>query len=268
MSAPGNEPQSVKSILVQIEQPLHANAFAASQKVHLKRCAAAFTLLSAMNTEPDGTITDGHHRRRNSPMAKTQDFTTMMIDMMGTFPMYTAFIENAFKSQAALSEKLSSVYLDAADKTTVLTTKFTKDTLAKVGVLAEVKDEPADYAKAVTDFASAFAELSADAFSAYAEIAQKVQSETMELIMAAGKELSEEAQATAPKGAQDVTAAAKESTQEVTAAVKPEIAQHQDVPAAAKKPTQEVATAVNPETAQQQDVTAAPRRSLKRPAHQ
>jgi len=158
-------------------------------------------------------------------MANTQDFTTMMKDMMGPFSMDSAFIKDAFKSQAALREKLSHVYLDAADKTTELTTKFTKDTLAKVGALAKVKDEPADYAKAVTDFASAFAELSTETLTNYAGIAQKVQSETMELFAVAGNDLSEETQAAVKKGAEAVTAAATKTTQMVTAAAKSATAQ-------------------------------------------
>jgi len=158
-------------------------------------------------------------------MAKTQDFTSMMKDMMGAFPTDTAFIKDAFKSRAVLSEKLSHVYLDAADKTTELTSKFTKDTLAKVGVLAKVKDEPTDYVKSVTDFASAFAELSTETLATYAAIAQKVQSDTMDLLATAGNDMSEDTQAAFKKGAEAVTAVAKKTTQTVTIITKPATAQ-------------------------------------------
>lgn len=154
-------------------------------------------------------------------MAKTQDFTTMMKDMMGPFSMDPTFIKDALKSRAALGEKLTHVYLDAADKTTELTSKFTKDTLAKVGVLAEVKAQPTDYAKAITDFASAFTESSTATLTAYAEIAHKVQSETMELLAAAGNDLSEETKVAVKKGTEAVTAAAKQATQNVAAAATP-----------------------------------------------
>lgn len=144
-------------------------------------------------------------------MAKTQDFTAMMKDMMGAFPIDTSSMEDAFKTQATLGEKLSSVYLEAADKSTEISTKWTKDTLAKMGDLAKAKSEPADYAKAITDFASAYAEMSAEHMSSYAEIAKKVQSETMELMMAAGKDMSEEASAAVKKATKDVTSATKKA---------------------------------------------------------
>jgi len=144
-------------------------------------------------------------------MAKTQDFTAMMKDMMGAFPVDTSAFEDAFKTQATLGEKLSGVYLDAADKSTEISTKWTRDTLSRFGDLTKAKAEPADYAKAMTDFASAYAEMSAEHLSAFAEIAKKVQSETMELMMAAGKDMSEDASAAVKKATKDVTSATKKA---------------------------------------------------------
>ena len=49
-------------------------------------------------------------------MAKaTQDYTKMMQDMMGAFPVDTTALEGAFKSTATLNEKLSGVALEAAE---------------------------------------------------------------------------------------------------------------------------------------------------------
>ena len=44
-----------------------------------------------------------------------QDFTAMMKDMMGAFPVDTSAMEDAFKTSATLNEKLSGVALEAAD---------------------------------------------------------------------------------------------------------------------------------------------------------
>ena len=129
--------------------------------------------------------------------AKTQDFTAVFKDMMGAFPVDTKAMEEAFKTQTALAEKMSNVALDAAQKSTDLSAKWTQDTLAKMGTLTAAKKEPADYAKSMTDFASAFAESSAEHMAAYAEIAKKVQTETMELMLAAGKDMSEDMTAAA-----------------------------------------------------------------------
>lgn len=140
---------------------------------------------------------------------KTQDFTAVMKDMMGAFPVDTKAMEDAYKTQTTLAEKLSAVSISAAKDSADLSAKWTQETLAKLTDMTKAKSEPADYAKAVTDFASASAESAAEHMAAFAEIAKKVQTETLELMMAAGKDISE-----------DVTKAAKKATDEMTAAAK------------------------------------------------
>ncbi|WFE74080.1 hypothetical protein P8S53_12930 [Roseinatronobacter sp. S2] len=133
----------------------------------------------------------------------------MMKDMMGSFPMDTSAMQDAFKSQAALAEKMSKVALEAAEKSTEVSTKWTKTTLAKVGDVSTVKEDPADYTKAMTDFASAQAEMTAEHVAAFAEIAKKVQMDTVELLMAAGKDMQEETAAAVKKATDTATKAAK-----------------------------------------------------------
>jgi hypothetical protein len=149
--------------------------------------------------------------KRIRTMAKTQDFTAIMKDMMGAFPVDTTAMEGAFKSTASLNEKLSGVALDAAEKSAEISNKWTKDTLAKLSEMSKAKAEPADYAKAATDFASASAEVAAENLAAFAEIAKKVQTETVELLMAAGKDAAEEATAAVKKATNEVTTAAKKA---------------------------------------------------------
>lgn len=145
-------------------------------------------------------------------MAKAQDFNAVLKDMMGSFPVDTAAMEDAYKNAVSLNEKFSSVALEAAEKSTEISSKWTKDTLAKVADMSKAKAEPADYAKAMTDFASASAEVAAENMAAFAEVAKKVQAETVELMMAAGKELGEEAQAAVKKATDEVSKAAKKAT--------------------------------------------------------
>ena len=145
-------------------------------------------------------------------MAKTQDYTKAMKDMMGSFPVDTAAMQDAFKTQATFGEKLSKVALEAADKSAEISTKWTKETIAKVGDVSKVKEEPADYSKAFTDFFSAQSELMAENLAAFAEVAKKVQMETVELVMAAGKDISEDATAAVKKATADVQTAAKKAT--------------------------------------------------------
>jgi len=144
-------------------------------------------------------------------MAKAQDFTAVMKDMMGAFPVDTAAMDDAFKTTATLNEKLSGVALTAAEKSAEISSKWTKETLAKLGEMSKAKADPADYAKAMTDFASTTAEVAAENMAAFAEVAKKVQMETVELMMAAGKNITEDATAAVKKATTDVTAAAKKA---------------------------------------------------------
>lgn len=146
-------------------------------------------------------------------MAKAaQDMTAMFKDVLGAFPVDTTAFEDAFKNSAALNEKLTAVALGAAEKSSEISTKWTKDTLSKLGDMSKAKDEPADYAKAMTDFASAQAEVAAENMAAFAEVAKKVQADSFELFMSASKEATDGAQAAVKKATADVTAAAKKAT--------------------------------------------------------
>ena len=144
--------------------------------------------------------------------AKTQDFTKTVQDMLGAFPIDTSAMQDAFKTSAALGEKMSKVAFEAADKSNEISAKWTKETLGRLAEVTKVKEEPTDYSKAVTEFASAQAESAAESMAAFAEVAKKVQMETVELMLAAGKDMSEDATAAVKKATAEVTSAAKKAT--------------------------------------------------------
>jgi hypothetical protein len=144
-------------------------------------------------------------------MANTQDFTAMFKDVMGSFPVDTTAMDDAFKTSASLNEKLSGVALEAAEKSAEVSSTWAKTTFTKLADMSKAKAEPADYAKAMTDFASASAEVAAENMAAFAEIAKKVQMETVELMMAAGKDISEDATAAVNKATKEVKTAAKKA---------------------------------------------------------
>lgn len=144
-------------------------------------------------------------------MAATTDYTKVFQDMMSAFPVDTSAFNDVFKSQAAFNEKFTRVALDAAERSTDISSKWAKDTISQLSDMARVKAEPADYTKAVNDFASSTAELAAENMAAFAEVAKKVQMETVELMLAAGKEASENATAAVKKATTEVTTAAKKT---------------------------------------------------------
>ncbi len=148
-------------------------------------------------------------------MAKTQDYTKMMQDMMGAFPVDMNMFQGAFKSTTELNEKFARVVLDAAGKSAEISSKWTKDTLAKLGDVSAAKTEAADYASAMTEFASAQAEMVSENLAAFADVAKKVQTETVELMMVAGKDLTSEAEAAVKKATDEVTKATKKAAASV-----------------------------------------------------
>ena len=145
-------------------------------------------------------------------MNNANDFTKTMQDMMAKFPVDASAFQNAFKTQAAFGEKLSKVALEADEKSTEISSKWAKETIAKLSGAAKAKSEPVDYTKSITDFASAAAELASENMAAFAEVAKKVQMETVELMLAAGKDVSAEASAVVKKATDEVSAATKKAT--------------------------------------------------------
>ena len=144
-------------------------------------------------------------------MANT-DYAQMLKDMMGNFPVDTSSVENLAKSQAALAEKMSSVVIEAAQKSTDLSARWMQDTLSKLSGMTVAKAEPADYAKSVTDFMTQSAESAAEHMAAFADIAKRVQTETLELLMAAGKDMTEDMTAVARKAGTEMTKVAQNAT--------------------------------------------------------
>ena len=113
------------------------------------------------------------------------------------------------KNDALLNEKLLNVALEAAGKSTEISTDWAKNTLGKLQEMSVAKDEPADYAQAMTKFASTQAEVTAEKVTAFSEVVKKFQMETVEIMMSAGKNMSEEASEAVKKATKEVAATSK-----------------------------------------------------------
>ena len=142
-------------------------------------------------------------------MNKSTDMTATLKELMDAFPVDTKSMEEAYKNSLALTEKLSHVAIEAADKSADISTKWTKDMLAKLAEMSKAKAEPADYAQSMSDFLSAQAEVATKNMAAFAELAKKIQLQTFDLIMGASKDFSGEAATAVKKPAADMESAAK-----------------------------------------------------------
>lgn len=143
-------------------------------------------------------------------MINPTDYTKSFQDVLSNMPVDTSSVREAFKTQAALGERMSRVALQAAERSTEISSRWAKDTIARMGELATSREQPADYAKAMSDFATAAAEMAAEHMAAYAEVAKKVQMDTVDLMLTAGKDLAEDAQTTAKSVADNVTRQAQD----------------------------------------------------------
>ena len=77
-------------------------------------------------------------------MAQTQDFTAVFKDMMGAFPVDTKAMEEQFKNQTTLAEKMPAVALDAAGKSADLSANWTQDTITKMEAMSSTKEQALD----------------------------------------------------------------------------------------------------------------------------
>ena len=138
-------------------------------------------------------------------MSKMPDFTKALQDMMGALPMDAASLQNAFKMQAAFGEKAAKVALQAAEKSAEISSKWTKETLARMASVTSAKAETSDYAKSFNDFATASAESVTANMAAFVEVAKKMQADTIELMLAATQEARESAASAMKPPAADVS---------------------------------------------------------------
>ncbi|MCQ0971789.1 phasin family protein [Paracoccus sp. TK19116] len=145
-------------------------------------------------------------------MAKTPDYTKNFQDMMSNFPIDTSSMQDAFRSQTALGERMTRAALSAAERSTEISAQWAKDSIARVGELASTKEDPSDYAKAMSDFASASAEMTAEHMAAFAEVAKKLQMDTVDLMLSAGKDMASDAQKVAEKATRDTQSAVRKTT--------------------------------------------------------
>ncbi|MBN9887499.1 phasin family protein [Salipiger abyssi] len=145
-------------------------------------------------------------------MALTQDFTKPFKDMMGNWPMDSDAMEGAWATSAGFGEKLSNIAFGAAGKTTDISMQWTMETLGRMGDMTKAKSDPADYAKAMSDFATAQMESATSHMTALGEVAKQMQSETLELMMSTGKDMAEDASAAAATTAKATEDAAEKAT--------------------------------------------------------
>ena len=106
-------------------------------------------------------------------MASTIDMMAMFKNFTGAMPFGTKAFEIVFRCRNRTSKSLVEMAVLVARMNADMSTKCTNDTLIKITEIAQVKTDPADYVKSISDFASLQAVVGAESIAAFAEIAKK-----------------------------------------------------------------------------------------------
>lgn len=123
-------------------------------------------------------------------MANTQDFTTFFKDV--PFAFDSAVVTDAGKTAATFGERFTAIAVDAANKSTDITTNTVKETLALLRAVTKVQDDATEYTKVISDFGAAQAELVKTHFEAIGDVAKLVQSDATELMATTGQHITEQ----------------------------------------------------------------------------
>ena len=98
--------------------------------------------------------------------------------------------QDMFKTWASINGRMASLVVEAGTRATDIGSATAKETFANVRELTQVRNEPAEYGKAYTDFMQKQTELFTRTAQAYANETQKVGSETVDLASKAGEEIT------------------------------------------------------------------------------
>ncbi len=110
--------------------------------------------------------------------------------------------QDVFKTLARMNERMASITVEAGTRATDIASETTKQALANVRELTQVRDEVSGYGKAYMDFVQKQTELFTHAARTYATETQKVGTEVGELTSEAGEEVTARVTANAESAAQ------------------------------------------------------------------
>lgn len=104
--------------------------------------------------------------------------------------------QDMFKTWASMNERMASLAVEAGNRVADMASETTKEALANVRELTQVRDEPTEYGKAYTDFMQKQTALFTRTAQAYAAETQKIGGETVDLASKAGEEITGKVAAT------------------------------------------------------------------------
>lgn len=128
--------------------------------------------------------------------------------------------QDIIKMMASMNERMTAIFVEAGTRSVEIMSNTAKEALSNLGAATQVRDDPADYAKAYSDFAQKQMDLLTRTAQDFGEVTQKAGTETKELASEAGEEMSDKVAANAKDAADKVTASAKDVAEKSAAHTK------------------------------------------------
>ena len=113
--------------------------------------------------------------------------------------------QNILKTWASMNERMTSIFVEAGTRSVDIMSEKTKEALSNLREVTQVRDEPAEYTQAYSDFAQKQVDLLKSVAEEVGKVTQQVGTETKELASEAGQELNDKITANV-KGAADKVA--------------------------------------------------------------
>ncbi|MGY3436431.1 MULTISPECIES: phasin family protein [unclassified Marinovum] len=139
----------------------------------------------------------------------TQNTQTAMFDIQNLFNPKGS--QDLFKSVASMNERMTAIFVEAGTRSVEIMTATTKQSLSNLSEVAQVREEPAEYTKAYSEFAQKQMDLLKRSAQEVGEVNQKAGTETQELISEVGEEVNGKVAASAKEATDKFKSAAKDA---------------------------------------------------------
>jgi gas vesicle protein len=117
--------------------------------------------------------------------------------------------EDIFKTLASANERMTSIVVETATKSTDIASDTAKEAFSNLREATAVRDEPADYGKAYSDFVQKQMDLFMRTAQSFSGVTQEFGTETTEFASKTGEELSSKVTETANQAKDKATDAVK-----------------------------------------------------------
>ena len=137
----------------------------------------------------------------------TQNAKTTMTGMQSLFNPNGG--QDLIKAMANMNQRMTAIFVEAGNRSVEIMSKTAKEALSNLGEATQVREDPADYAKAYSNFAQKQFGLMTRTAQDVGQLTQKAGTDTKELTSEAREEFSD-----------NVAANAKETTDKIMSATK------------------------------------------------